>query len=156
MADLITTLKPLAIFHRDRHRRWLLRRRRVDRRLRAAPFARDNDHGHVHRRAAGGFGRPDRCGAAGHYDWPVIFIVGGVFPLILALALALWLPESPRFLARKQNLSPSQAALLHRLDIAPSQDHAVDISTGKSGQAAVQRGLCPLQTCSCGSSTSAV
>ena len=66
----------------------------------------------------------------GHYDWPVIFIVGGVFPLILVLALALWLPESPRFLARKQNLSPSQAALLHRLDIAPSQDHAVDIAQG--------------------------
>ena len=66
----------------------------------------------------------------GHYDWPVIFIVGGVFPLVLVLALALWLPESPRFLARKQTLSPSQAALLHRLDIAPTQDHAVDVAQG--------------------------
>ena len=65
-----------------------------------------------------------------HYDWPVIFIVGGVFPLVLVLALALWLPESPRFLARKQNLSPRQAALLHRLDIAPTQDHAVDVAQG--------------------------
>ena len=65
-----------------------------------------------------------------HYDWPVIFILGGVFPLVLVLALALWLPESPRFLARKQNLSPSQAALLHRLDIAPTQDHAVDVAQG--------------------------
>src|SRR5580692_6780540 len=35
-----------------------------------------------------------------HYQWPVIFVLGGVFPLILVLALALWLPESPRFLAR--------------------------------------------------------
>jgi AAHS family 4-hydroxybenzoate transporter-like MFS transporter len=66
----------------------------------------------------------------GHYDWPVIFIVGGVFPLVLVLALALWLPESPRFLTRKQTLSPSQAALLHRLDIAPTQDHAVDVAQG--------------------------
>ena len=65
-----------------------------------------------------------------HYDWPVIFILGGAFPLVLVLALALWLPESPRFLARKQNLSPSQAALLHRLDIAPTQDHAVDVASG--------------------------
>jgi MFS family permease len=65
-----------------------------------------------------------------HYDWPVIFILGGVFPLVLVLALALWLPESPRFLARKQNLSPRQAALLHRLDIAPTQDHAVDVAQG--------------------------
>jgi MFS transporter, AAHS family, 4-hydroxybenzoate transporter len=53
-----------------------------------------------------------------------------VFPLVLVLALALWLPESPRFLARKQTLSPSQAALLHRLDIAPTQDHAVDVAQG--------------------------
>jgi AAHS family 4-hydroxybenzoate transporter-like MFS transporter len=65
-----------------------------------------------------------------HYDWPVIFLLGGAFPLVLVLALALWLPESARFLARKQNLSPSQAALLHRLDIAPTQDHAVDVASG--------------------------
>src|SRR5580704_11173198 len=33
-----------------------------------------------------------------HFGWPFIFILGGVFPLALVLALALWLPESPRFL----------------------------------------------------------
>jgi AAHS family 4-hydroxybenzoate transporter-like MFS transporter len=57
-----------------------------------------------------------------HFDWPVIFILGGVVPLVLVLALALWLPESPRFLAAKRNLSPRNAALLHRLDITPAQD----------------------------------
>jgi MFS family permease len=36
------------------------------------------------------------------FDWPVIFILGGAFPLILLPILALWLPESPRFLARSQ------------------------------------------------------
>jgi len=60
----------------------------------------------------------------------VIFILGGAFPLVLVAVLALWLPESPRFLARKANLSPRQAALLERLDIAPGQVelHPVDIA----------------------------
>ena len=65
-----------------------------------------------------------------HFGWPVIFVLGGVFPLLLVPVLALWLPESPRFLARKANLSPRQSALLERLDIAAGQrePHAVDIA----------------------------
>jgi AAHS family 4-hydroxybenzoate transporter-like MFS transporter len=41
-----------------------------------------------------------------------------------------WLPESPRFLAHRQNLSPRQAALLRRLNIEPQREdpHAVDIA----------------------------
>jgi MFS transporter, AAHS family, 4-hydroxybenzoate transporter len=35
------------------------------------------------------------------YDWPVIFIAGGVFPLVLLLITALWLPESPRFMSAR-------------------------------------------------------
>jgi len=65
-----------------------------------------------------------------HYDWPVIFIVGGVFPLLLVAALALWLPESPRFLARKQDLSPRHSEVLQRLDIAPAPGSAVDVAQG--------------------------
>ncbi len=38
--------------------------------------------------------------------WPSVFIIGGVFPLVLVVVLAVWLPESPRFLAAKGNLSP--------------------------------------------------
>jgi AAHS family 4-hydroxybenzoate transporter-like MFS transporter len=65
-----------------------------------------------------------------HFGWPVIFVLGGVFPLLLVPVLALWLPESPRFLARRANLSPRQSALLERLDIAvgQSEPHAVDIA----------------------------
>jgi AAHS family 4-hydroxybenzoate transporter-like MFS transporter len=55
------------------------------------------------------------------FGWPVIFILGGVFPLVLVLVLALFLPESPRFLAAKKRLSPRQAALLRRLAIEPGQ-----------------------------------
>ena len=63
-ADSLAMLSRLALLHRARHRRWLLRRRRVDRRLRAAPPARDDDHGDVHRRAAGRLSsaaRSSRC-----------------------------------------------------------------------------------------------
>jgi AAHS family 4-hydroxybenzoate transporter-like MFS transporter len=65
-----------------------------------------------------------------HFDWPVIFILGGAFPLVLVPALALWLPESPRFLAAREDLSPRHAALLRRLDIAPTQSGTVDIARG--------------------------
>ena len=65
-----------------------------------------------------------------HYTWPVIFVLGGAFPLVLLLVMALWLPESPRFLARKPNLSPRHQALLARLDITQAQGgaHPVDIA----------------------------
>jgi AAHS family 4-hydroxybenzoate transporter-like MFS transporter len=35
----------------------------------------------------------------GEYGWQVVFVIGGVLPLVLAAALFLWLPESLRFLA---------------------------------------------------------
>jgi MFS transporter, AAHS family, 4-hydroxybenzoate transporter len=67
-----------------------------------------------------------------HFGWPVIFILGGMFPLVLVAVLALWLPESPRFLARKARLSPREAALLDRLDIAAGrgEGHRVDVALG--------------------------
>jgi len=65
-----------------------------------------------------------------HFDWPVIFVLGGVFPLLLVPALALWLPESPRFLAARDNLSPRHAALLQRLNIVPTQSGPVDVAQG--------------------------
>jgi AAHS family 4-hydroxybenzoate transporter-like MFS transporter len=67
-----------------------------------------------------------------HFGWPVIFILGGVFPLVLVAVLALWLPESPHFLARKAHLSPREAALLERLNIAAGrgEGHRVDVALG--------------------------
>jgi AAHS family 4-hydroxybenzoate transporter-like MFS transporter len=56
-----------------------------------------------------------------HYAWPVIFILGGAFPLALLLIAALWLPESPRFLAARPTLAPRHRALLQRLGITPGQ-----------------------------------
>jgi AAHS family 4-hydroxybenzoate transporter-like MFS transporter len=65
-----------------------------------------------------------------HYDWPVIFILGGVFPLVLLLIMALWLPESPRFLVARANLAPRDRALLARLGITPGRPelHGADIA----------------------------
>src|SRR5204863_9479564 len=73
----------------------------------------------------GGF----RCGrAAGlllpSFGWPGIFIVGGIVPLLILVALVFWLPESPRFLAAKATLTHRQTALLHRLDVRPGQSAA--------------------------------
>jgi MFS transporter, AAHS family, 4-hydroxybenzoate transporter len=66
-----------------------------------------------------------------HYDWPVIFILGGVFPLVLVLIMALWLPESPRFLVARANLAPRDRALLGRLGITPgrAEQHGADIAS---------------------------
>jgi AAHS family 4-hydroxybenzoate transporter-like MFS transporter len=65
-----------------------------------------------------------------HFGWPMIFILGGAFPLVLVLALALWLPESPRFLAARQHRSPRQTALLQRLGIDPIQSGPIDLASG--------------------------
>lgn len=65
------------------------------------------------------------------FGWPSIFIVGGIVPLLITAALALWLPESPRFLAAKPSLSLREAALLQRLDIIPGQPvEGLDVAQG--------------------------
>jgi hypothetical protein len=72
--------------------------------------------------------RPDRCAAAGTLRLAAIRPWRRV-PLILVLALALWLPESPRFLARRQNLSPTHAARC-AASTRPTEA-AVDVAQGK-------------------------
>jgi AAHS family 4-hydroxybenzoate transporter-like MFS transporter len=56
-----------------------------------------------------------------HFGWPVIFVIGGVFPLALVLVMAVWLPESPRFLVGRTDLGPRQQALLHSLGLTPGR-----------------------------------
>jgi AAHS family 4-hydroxybenzoate transporter-like MFS transporter len=67
-----------------------------------------------------------------NFGWPVIFILGGLFPLVLVAALLIWLPESPRFLIARGNLSARDQALLSRLDLASAQggEHPLDIAQG--------------------------
>ncbi len=66
------------------------------------------------------------------FGWPIIYVIGGVFPLVLMAISAIWLPESPRLLATRTTLAPHHHALLRRLDITHSPDaaHAIDIAQG--------------------------
>jgi MFS transporter, AAHS family, 4-hydroxybenzoate transporter len=62
------------------------------------------------------------------WGWRMIFVLGGILPLALVPVLVLWLPESPQFLATKKKLSPRNATLLQRLDIASSQSDAIEVA----------------------------
>jgi AAHS family 4-hydroxybenzoate transporter-like MFS transporter len=63
------------------------------------------------------------------YGWTVIFMVGGILPLVLIPIVLFWLPESPRFLLKKGRLTDATLRLLRRLDIDPTQTgHALDIA----------------------------
>ena len=64
------------------------------------------------------------------FGWRMIFILGGAFPLILVPVLAIWLPESPRFLAARRHLSPRHAAVLDRLAIDPARSGPLDLAQG--------------------------
>jgi len=65
------------------------------------------------------------------FGWTSVFFVGGIVPLIMVAVLAIWLPESPRFLATKTKLSPREGALLQRLGIRPGQTTTtVDVASG--------------------------
>ena len=66
------------------------------------------------------------------FGWPIIFIIGGAFPLLLMAIAALWLPESPRLLAARAKLAPRHHALLQRLAISPAtgEAHAIDVARG--------------------------
>jgi MFS transporter, AAHS family, 4-hydroxybenzoate transporter len=66
------------------------------------------------------------------FGWQSIFVIGGVFPLVLLAIAALWLPESPRLLAVRASLTPRHHALLRRLAIAPSPEHAHAIDVARS------------------------
>ena len=65
------------------------------------------------------------------YNWPIIFVIGGVFPLVLVAVMAAWLPESPRFLAAKADLAQHHRDLLQQLNIVHTGEaHTVDVATG--------------------------
>jgi MFS transporter, AAHS family, 4-hydroxybenzoate transporter len=55
------------------------------------------------------------AGIAGDHGWRMIFYIGGAAPLVLLLALVLWLPESISFLALNSTASPEIARILRRI-----------------------------------------
>jgi AAHS family 4-hydroxybenzoate transporter-like MFS transporter len=54
--------------------------------------------------------------------WRGLFMIGGLVPFAVAFLLMMWLPESPRFLARHPSRWPSLVKILQRAgyDIAPA------------------------------------
>jgi AAHS family 4-hydroxybenzoate transporter-like MFS transporter len=51
-----------------------------------------------------------------YFGWQGIFYVGGIFPLVLAAVLLLFLPESVRFLATKRGTEQQIARTLRKID----------------------------------------
>jgi AAHS family 4-hydroxybenzoate transporter-like MFS transporter len=85
------------------------------------------------------------------YGWPVIFFIGGILPLVLIPVMLLWLPESPRFLLVRGNITTSTERLLQTLNIEPGNaspggqraGHGVDVSTGNPVAGLFRDGLAP-------------
>jgi len=50
------------------------------------------------------------------FGWPAVFYLGGIVPLILSVAIYLWLPESVRFLATRPGSEPEIGRILERID----------------------------------------
>jgi AAHS family 4-hydroxybenzoate transporter-like MFS transporter len=71
-----------------------------------------------------------------HFGWTSIFYVGAVLPLLLAIALALWMPESIRFLTLR-NDTTRVAAILRKIAPArefPANTHFFMLTTGHDTQ----------------------
>ena len=60
-----------------------------------------------------------------HYGWQSVLILGGVMPLILAVALIFLLPESARYLAVKNQPQQHIARILRRIAPLPDNTHFV-------------------------------
>ena len=90
------------------------------------------------------------------FGWQGIFLVGGVVPLVLVLILALWLPESPRFLAARGALSTAPGSAARR----PRHRPGADRRARRPRRRAIRSRCCSAKAtrcrrCCCGSSSSA-
>ncbi len=78
------------------------------------------------------------------FGWRVLFLVGGIVPLVLAAVLLKVLPESPRYLARHRSRWPELAALLGRLGHDAPRDAAfVDATEHAIARASARELLVP-------------
>jgi AAHS family 4-hydroxybenzoate transporter-like MFS transporter len=81
--------------------------------------------------AGGFFGKQIVAELLPVYGWTSIFWIGGLLPLALIPVMAIWLPESPRFLLAKGRLTDQSRRLIGRLglDLDTPSDH-VDVVKG--------------------------
>ncbi len=63
------------------------------------------------------------------YGWQVLFLIGGVLPLVVAVAIALWLPESLKFLVlktkRRDEIVKIVSALSPETQIGPETNFVI-------------------------------
>ena len=79
------------------------------------------------------------------YGWQVIFVIGGLFPLLLLPVALFWLPESPRILLKRGRLTQATLRLFKRLDIDPTgTGHRVDVAVGNPVAGLFRDGLAPV------------
>lgn len=71
-----------------------------------------------------------------HYGWHIMFIVGGIVPLVVAACSAAWLPESIKFLAQ----FPARRAGLLRVARRMRRDLALDEQTEIISPAVIHSG----------------
>lgn len=70
----------------------------------------------------GVIGGPISAALISHYGWHAVFVLGGVLPLLLTLALMLWLNESIRFMVLSKTAPERIVGVLRRIapDFSPS------------------------------------
>jgi AAHS family 4-hydroxybenzoate transporter-like MFS transporter len=62
------------------------------------------------------------------YGWPSMFVIGGVLCVPIVLALTLFVPESPRYLARFPQRANAHLQVMDRLGLAHDETAAIDTS----------------------------
>jgi AAHS family 4-hydroxybenzoate transporter-like MFS transporter len=77
-----------------------------------------------------------------YFGWQGIFFVGGIIPLVLALALALFLPESVRYLAasggKEDEIARTLAKIDKRLSFPPDTEFVLPAEPKKKGFRPIQ------------------
>ena len=69
-------------------------------------------------------------GLAPAYGWKVVFVVGGAAPMVLAGLIAAFMPESPRYLALRQEGDERLARILARLGFPPAPGARFRLNSG--------------------------
>ena len=90
----------------------------------------------------GGFVASTMAGIIGPaYGWRVLFIVGGLVPVVLAVALWKALPESPRYLVGHRDRWPELTRIMRRMGHHMPDDVAYVEGTGVAASKATPGGL---------------
>ena len=80
------------------------------------------------------------------YGWRMLYLIGGIAPLVFAVVLCWLLPESPRFLAQRKAGWPALSQFLNRAGLPVAPDSVFEDRTERKagGQAPIRALLSPL------------